>query len=239
MNTELGFQKESFIYIDPRTKLVLLLFCSFAALREPRLLFQGLLFLLAYMLLINGRQYVYAQKMLLVYAIMCGIHFFVANTPEKNGVMVLLMGVMVFRMFVPVVMIFTFMIRTTRVSEFLAAFHKMHLPREITIPFSVMFRFFPTIGEEWVNIRNAMKIRGFAFNIKNVVTRPAFMYECIIVPLLSDTVIIADEISAASLCRGLGGNAERTCVTETKMGVVDYLLIFLAISLNIVSFFAY
>ncbi|MBE6014101.1 MAG: energy-coupling factor transporter transmembrane protein EcfT [Lachnospiraceae bacterium] len=239
MNTELGFQKESFIYIDPRTKLLLLILCSFAALREPRLLFQGLMFVLTFLLLINGRQYIYACKMLLVYAVMCGIHFFVANAPEKNGLLVLLMGVMVFRMFVPVVMVFTFMIRTTRVSEFLAAFHKMHMPKEITIPFSVMFRFFPTIGEEWTNIRNAMKIRGFAFNLKNVITRPAFIYECVIVPLLSDTVIIADEISAASLCRGLGGSEVRTCVTETKMGVVDYLLIIIAISLNVVSFFAY
>ena len=57
-----GFEKDSFIYIDPRTKFILLVLCSFAALRESRLLYQGLLFLLAYLLLLNGRQFVYARK---------------------------------------------------------------------------------------------------------------------------------------------------------------------------------
>ncbi len=234
-----GFEKESFIYIDPRTKFLLLILCSFASLREPRLLYQGLLFLLAYLLLLNGRQFIFAQKMLVIYLIMCGIHIFISNSREKSPVMVLFMGILVFRMFIPVVMIFAVMIRTTRVSEFLAAFEKMHVPKEITIPFSVMFRFFPTINEEWNNIQNAMRYRGFAFNFKNIITRPAFTYECVIVPLLSDTVITADELSAASLCRGLGGSNERTCVAETKMGLADFVLIAIAIWLNIMSNFAY
>ncbi len=228
-----SFSNSGFIKIDPRTKMILFALCSFAVLREPRFLFQGFLFAFAYLLLINGKQYGSAQKMLLIYAIMVGIDYALKSTHPNNAIAVLLMGIMIFRMFIPVIMLFMLMIRTTKVSEFMVAFDKMHVPQQITIPFSVMFRFFPTVGEELTNIQNAMKFRGFALNLKNIFTKPALVYECTIVPLLSDAVIIADEISAASLCRGLGGTEKRTSMVDVKMRAVDYLLIVFALLLNI------
>ncbi|MCR5581834.1 MAG: energy-coupling factor transporter transmembrane protein EcfT [Pseudobutyrivibrio sp.] len=219
--------------------MIVFILCSIAALRESRTLYQTLLFFFTFALLINGKQFVFALKMLILYGAMIGIDLLVFIVHLPDPIKILLMGIRVFRMFLPVMMAFAIIIKTTRVSEFLAAFEKMHVPEEITIPFSVMFRFFPTIGEEWDNIQNAMKFRGFAFTFKNILTRPAFIYECSIVPLLSDTVIIADELSAASLCRGLGADTKRTSLVEVRMGVFDYIIIGFAIWLNIVSYTAY
>ncbi len=233
MFNDFSFSNSGFVKIDPRTKMILFALCSFATLMEPRILFQGIIFIFAYLLLINGKQYRSAQKMLLIYIILLGINYALETTHLNNAIVVLLMGLMIFRMFVPIIMIFMYMIRTTKVSEFMVAFDKMHVPQQITIPFSVMFRFFPTIGEEFTNIQNAMKLRGFALNWKNIFTKPALVYECTIVPLLSDSVIIADEISAASLCRGLGGTEKRTSMVDVKMRITDYLLIAFAIWLNI------
>ena len=239
MFNDFSFQGEGFIKIDPRTKMIIFILCSIAALRESRTLFQGLLFFFTFALLINGKQFIFAIKMLILYGVMIGIDLLVMMFCLPEALMILLMGIRVFRMFLPVMMAFAIIIKTTRVSEFLAAFDKMHVPEEITIPFSVMFRFLPTIGEEWDNIQNAMKFRGFALTFKNIITRPAFVYECSIVPLLSDTVLIADELSAASLCRGLGANTKRTSLVEVRMGVFDYMLIGFAIWLNIMSYTAY
>ena len=177
--------------------------------------------------------------MLILYGAMFSIDLLVYMVYVPESIKILLMGLRVFRMFIPVMMVFAIIIKTTRVSEFLAAFEKMHIPEEITIPFSVMFRFFPTIGEEWDNIQNAMKFRGFALTLKNLITRPAFIYECSIVPLLSNTVIIADELSAASLCRGLGADTKRTSIVDVRMGIFDYIIIGFAIWLNIMSYTAY
>jgi energy-coupling factor transport system permease protein len=44
---------------------------------------------------------------------------------------------------VPCVVMGYYTMSTTRVSEFIAAMGKMRVPRSITIPMSVMFRFFP------------------------------------------------------------------------------------------------
>lgn len=53
-------------------------------------------------------------------------------------------------------------VKTTTVSEFVAAMKKLHLPEQIIIPMSVIFRFFPTVVEEYNAIGDAMKMRGFA-----------------------------------------------------------------------------
>ena len=56
-----------------------------------------------------------------------------------------------------------FVVTTTTVSEFVAAMERLHLPQQITIPMSVMFRFFPTVAEEWSAIGDAMRMRGVRF----------------------------------------------------------------------------
>ena len=40
---------------------------------------------------------------------------------------------------------------------------KLHLPEQIIIPMSVIFRFFPTVVEEYNAIGDAMKMRGIRF----------------------------------------------------------------------------
>ena len=52
------------------------------------------------------------------------------------------------------------MLSSTSVSEFISAMERMHVTEKITIPLSVIFRFFPTISEEYKAIRDAMKMRG-------------------------------------------------------------------------------
>ena len=53
-----------------------------------------------------------------------------------------------------------YLVSTTTVSEFVAAMERMHIPQKIVIPVSVVFRFFPTVKEEYAAIRDAMKMRG-------------------------------------------------------------------------------
>lgn len=56
-----------------------------------------------------------------------------------------------------------YVISSTTVSEFTAAMKRMHVTDKIIIPFSVMFRFFPTVAEEAKAINNAMRMRGIRF----------------------------------------------------------------------------
>ena len=44
-----------------------------------------------------------------------------------------------------------------------------------------------------------------------------------LVPLLFRSEQIVEELTAATLCKGLDINRERTCYTEVKLQCVDYL----------------
>ena len=89
------------------------------------------------------------------------------------------------------------------------------------IPMSVIFRFFPTISEEYQAIRDAMKMQGIRFGGKN----PFLMLEYRLVPLMVSVVKIGDELSAAALTRGLGAPVKRTNVCQIGFHVQDLIAI--------------
>ena len=124
----------------------------------------------------------------------------------------------------PIVLASLVLIRTTTVSEFVAAFRKMHIPQAIIIPFSVMFRFFPTLSEEWLNIQRAMRFRGIDLKLSSFLKSPMKTLEYTVVPLLMSSTKIAHELSAASISRGLGGKQNRTCFQTVSFGKTDMLL---------------
>lgn len=111
---------------------------------------------------------------------------------------------------------------STTVSEFITAMRRMHMPDAITIPLSVMFRFFPTLSEEGSSIGDAMRMRGIGLGgAKGGVLAQA---EYVLVPLMMSTLRIGDELSAASLTKGLDAGQSRTHICRVGMGVLDYLL---------------
>lgn len=125
--------------------------------------------------------------------------------------------------FMPGIMMGYFLVTTTTVSEFTAAMERMHMPRQITIPMSVMFRFFPTVGEETAAINDAMRMRGITFS------NPLRMLEYRLVPMMMCSVKIGEELSVAALTRGLGNLAKRTNICEIGFQMPDILAVLVCI----------
>ena len=50
------------------------------------------------------------------------------------------------------------------------------------------------------------------------------MFEFRMIPLLFSCVNIGEELSAAAITRGLGGETKRSSLIELKLGLADYLL---------------
>lgn len=117
---------------------------------------------------------------------------------------IMLIVIMIARRFLPAYLTGMYVINTTTVSEFKAAMDKLHMPDSLTIPMCVMFRFFPTIREENDSIRAAMKMRGIRLGGGKV----GRMLEYRIVPMITCTAKIGEELSASALTRGLGSKKE-------------------------------
>ena len=115
------------------------------------------------------------------------------------------------------------MLSTTTVSEFVASMERMRMPRQIIIPISVMFRFFPTVAEESAAVNDAMKMRGITFS------SPMKMLEYRLVPMMMCSVKIGEELSAAALTRGLGAPVKRTNICKIGFRLTDVLALLVCI----------
>ena len=122
--------------------------------------------------------------------------------------------------FVPTLALAYFVFATTTVSEFMAAMARMRMPDWITIPLSVLFRFFPTLGQEARAVNAAMRMRGITPLSRGI----AYAENCL-VPLMSCAVSIGEDLSAAALARGLGAPWPRTNTGNIGFTPVDAAVI--------------
>lgn len=178
--------------------------------------------------LLSIRKFKFAVFYLLVYAYAMVMEGTVVQTTSGvlNLVLVITAGI-ISRFFAPMAMGY-FMMQSTTVSEFITAMERMYVPNVITIPLSVMFRFFPTISEENASIREALRMRqtgrhlGFFQKLE---------YE--LVPLMMSMVRIADELSQAAMTKGLGTDTKRTHICRVGLRWRDYFLLLLLTAITI------
>ena len=124
---------------------------------------------------------------------------------------------------IPVYITLLILMQHTPMNELIAALRKIHIPMFLLIPFSVMYRYLPTIRQEFTYIHESLIMRGLHSSVKKVVCNPMQSAEHYLVPLLFRSEQIVEELTAATLCKGLDVNRERTCCTEVKLQCADYL----------------
>lgn len=220
---------ERTVRLDPRTKMVMLFAVSTVlllggnggamfAVRSTMLLFPfGLL-------AISGRVRA-AGLMLAAYLGTCALAVFAAPAFEGLANAFIVATATVVSRFVPTLALAYFVFATTTVSEFMAAMARMRMPDWITIPLSVLFRFFPTLGQEARAINAAMRMRGIT-----PLSRGITYAENCLVPLMSCAVSIGEDLSAAALARGLGAPWPRASIGSIGFTPVDAAVIVISLA---------
>ena len=221
--------------LDPRTKLYMILVVSAVVMMSATTPFLWavsiLMTIVPIVLLITEKHYASAFRFLILYTSALVINFTCLSEQSEGFLMAFLVGYCsIIVQFMPAMITAWYVVRTTKIDEFVSAMQKMHVPDGITISLAVVMRFFPTIKEEYLAIRDAMKMRGIVLGEGNI----ARMVEFRMIPLLFSCVNIGDELSAAAITRGLGGKVKRTSVEILKLGIQDYLLITLFTSVLLI-----
>ena len=215
------------IRLDPRTKLILLLTVTtlmFSTSNEGIMNFiKPVLSLIPFVLILSERRFKTAGKYLFLYLACFVLERIALTTLSGLLSFVVLAITSIMTRFAPGIMTGAYLLSSTSVSEFIGSMERMHLTEKIIIPMSVIFRFFPTISEEYQAIRDAMKMRGIRFGGKN----PFLMVEYRLVPLMVSVVKIGDELSAAALTRGLGAPIKRTNVCQIGFHIQDMIAVLL------------
>ena len=119
---------------------------------------------------------------------------------------------------------------TSKIGDLTAALYGMRLPKTVVVPLVIAVRFFPTLKEESSAVADAMRVRGLALSLKNLVSKPALMFESAVVPVMLRCAKIADELAAAAVARGIDRPGRKTSYNAPRFGRVDFLsLAFLVI----------
>lgn len=209
--------------LDPRTKLFLLVTVTTlmlsTSIEGSLFILKPLLSLIPFLLLIQEHQKKTAFQYLVLYFICFGLEWLAMHELSGLPSFLLMAITSIMTRFAPGIMVAAYLIESTTVSEFVAAMQRMHVSETIIIPLSVIFRFIPTMKEEYESIRDAMRLRNIS------VSNPILMIEYRIVPFIISIVKIGDELSAAALTRGLGAPVKRTNICQIGFSIWDVLCI--------------
>lgn len=219
----IDIKREWHYWIDPRTKVLLLILCVFSAMMAPALIYEFSLVLLIGIFGTVCGKFKYSLKFVLIYGL---IYFFTvwvmgALTGTLRTMFIAFLGLL--HKVYPCAMMAGILISTTKVSEFLSAMNKLRLPKKIVIPFAVMLRYIPTIKEDWHFIKDAMRMRDVSPTPKSLIYNPVMTIECVYVPLMMAASKAADELSIASITRGIENPKPRTCLVQIRMGIIDVI----------------
>ena len=129
--------------------------------------------------LLLSRKWIAAARFAVTYAVLFALELTVLPLLTGTWNFILGAAVGIYTHMLPGFIMGYYLVSTTTVSEFVAAMERMYVPQKIVIPMSVVFRFFPTVKEEYAAIRDAMKMRGIT-----TLRSPMKMLEYRVVPLM-------------------------------------------------------
>ncbi len=224
----LPFEKKSVIPIDPRTKIFLTVTVSTIMIAGGTggmmNVIRPCLMALPMCLFLLSKRWKTVLKFSITYLVLFSME--ITLLPLLTGMWNFLLGaaVGIYTHMLPGFIMGYYLIDSTTVSEFVAAMERIHISQKIVIPLSVVFRFFPTVKEEYAAIGDAMKMRGIT-SIRN----PVNMLEYRIVPLMVSVAKIGEELSAAALTRGLGAPVRRTNICNIGFGALDIVFVMVCI----------
>ena len=210
--------------LDPRTKLVLLVLCSFLSMLLWSPLNYFLVFSAVLLLCLLSGGWSIALRGLLTYVVLWSLQQIGPHLPRPLVMTVAMIGALM-QLFLPSFMLAFLLMKTTPASHLAAGLRAWHVPQTVTVPLVLTLRYFPAIGEDWRHIRDAMKLRALKGPLKKV--------EYTLVPLLVCACNAADELSAAALTRGLDNPAPKTSHRRLHLGGADWVCLILALLISL------
>ena len=211
------------LHLDPRTKLVLILLCVLSAMLAPNLYFQFALVMLIGLLAVFSGKWQYALRGILAYALICAFTVWCMQVLSGTWRTMFVAFLGLVHKVYACGMLAGLVIATTKVGEFLSAMARLHVPKKLTIPIAVMLRYLPAIREDWRSVKDAMRLRDVSPTLGGFLKAPAMTVNCIYVPLLTAASKAADELSIASVTRGMENPKPRTCLVRIQMRAADWL----------------
>ncbi|MCK4030029.1 energy-coupling factor transporter transmembrane component T [Streptococcus iners] len=123
-----------------------------------------------------------------------------------------------------------FLLMTTSSYELVHGLRKWRLPEAFLLTLGVMFRFLPAIKEDARTIRASLQVRGIFLRKRDVICRPLQYLECFLVPLMMSLLRTAQELTVASLTKGLALSGKPTEYLQSSWSLLDWSICLCCVS---------
>ena len=226
-------KKKLDLHFNPCTKIVLLFLCIVISSLLPSIEYELIFVSIIALFSIINKKIKFAFGGLLIYLLV----FIVSVLTVKYGSNTVRSLVMPFLGLVhkvyPVCMLSTLILSTTKVGEFLSAMSYARISKKITIPLAVMLRYIPTVREDWMYIKDSMCLRGISPSFFGFIKNPALTIECIYSPMIIMASKTADELTIASITRGIESPKKRTSIIEIRFDIQDIIALIVGIVITV------
>lgn len=234
VNVQLYFKKDAFIDFSPITKIIVFIISSVIMMRSGSLLGECIVGGLTALFLFNTKEMMKCYLFVIIFFGTIAIERITELFHSSQNFPFVFIIFNVVRVFLPAIAMFYILAEKTTASEYLAMFKTLHIPDAFAVAFVVMLRFIPTLIEHLKNIRQALIFRNINIGPIYFLKHPILSIERLVVPMLISSGKVMEELSAAAMTRGLDVGRKRMTIIKFRLNIVDYLVIFIAITLVII-----
>lgn len=197
-------------FLDVRTKISLLFFANYLLITRVRAFYEIALVLLLAGLFIKAGQVKKAVIYLLIFFGFWLIDHYLITHLSGNLLSFLSMLAVGGRLMLPCFMAGSYLLATTSLHEFMVGLRKWRIPEPVLLVLAVMFRFLPTIPEDYRNICRALTLRGIFLTKLDILVHPIAFFEYVTVPLLMSASRTAQDLTVASLTKAISSQTQKT-----------------------------
>ena len=221
----IALEKRKYWEIDPRFRFLIGFLFSFILIVLEKEIALFLSFTLGLSYCVYCGKWKNAIGFIIVYIL---LQYWAYKLLSKEEVSGMITGVIMFRRLL-LIGVFLTPLASVEIGALVAAMYKLKLPRLFIISMAIIFRFLPTIKEEYIAVRTSQKFRGIGRSIINVILHPVIFYETLLVPLTIRIMKISDELSASAMLRGADRKSNGTCYRDIKISFLDYIILLIMI----------
>ncbi|MDN6385619.1 MAG: energy-coupling factor transporter transmembrane protein EcfT [Alkalibacterium sp.] len=216
-------------HFDPRTILYLLLISQIILLLDVNVFIEIVTVMILIIPFFISKQFKWCLIIAVIYSLqLCMAFIFLPNIHNAVLLYPLSMIANGFRELIPGIIVGIYALKLTHSEEWISLFKKWHFPKYFIVPFSVIFRFFPTLREDYHQIRNAMAFRGIERGPIAFIKHPIQTFEFILIPLLIKASQVAQDLTISALTKGLSMPVRQTSIIQLQLTKTDFVYMLIA-----------
>ena len=208
--------------LDVRSKVLLVLFANLAFLLRVTGWPETVLVLgLALITALVGKKKM-SLYYLSIYLLLLAVDTFLLDLLPSLPIRMLTTIATAGRFMLPSIMAGSLLLTTSNAYDLIHGLRKWYLPESLLLTLAVMLRFLPAIKADAKMVSRSLRLRGMFLQKRSIFLQPVRYFEYMIVPLLMSLLRTVQDLTIASLTKGLALKRGSTESFVSRFRLLDW-----------------